>query len=59
MRFLWNWFHLKASDLETCNIFLNKLMGDQLTSTIRMGRRLKRPFVLLKGNENVSSYLNM
>lgn len=53
MRFLWNWFHLKASDLETCNIFLNKLMGDQLTSTIRMGRRLKRPFVLLKGNENV------
>lgn len=48
MRFLWNWFHLKASDLETCNIFLNELMGDQLTSTIRMGRRLKETFHAFK-----------
>lgn len=39
MRFLWSWRRLKASDLGTCNVFLRKLMGDQLTSAVRKGRR--------------------
>lgn len=41
MRFLWNWRRLKASDLGTCNVVLRKLMGDQLTSAVRKGRREK------------------